>query len=94
MSNDSHQTTDCKERLKLTVRFVGIDSWERAVFQDEKGRWFKTVDELAPDRTTKVKDWPEEVWTAFLKDLHTTDEFDGEPCYRLDSRRIEVCLRG
>lgn len=62
--------------MSNTVRYVGEDGWNRAVFQDDNGRFYKTI-ELNP-REGFPHASPEEQGRIF-NSLHTTDGFEGEP---------------
>lgn len=60
---DNQKRKNMKE-LKLT--FIGIDDWNRPVFQDEKGRYFGDIENLFKYGTCK-----EEVYDFYKdKDLH------------------------
>lgn len=64
---------------KINLHFVGVDGWDRAVFQSESGNYYKTI-ELMPDCG-----WYElslEDKRDMLRTIHDScplDEFDGEP---------------
>lgn len=52
--------------MKLTITFIGWDSWSRPVYKDENGKLYVDVDpreHRQPDICTKYN-----------------NEFDGEPC--------------
>lgn len=75
----------------LHVEFVGVDWWERAVFRTAGGRWLKT-EILIPDFPNRhPKDWSEDVRSAMLRGLYTTDEFDGELGFPLPEDVEVVC---
>ncbi len=61
---------------KITIRFLGIDGWDRCVFKGDNGEFYKTV-ELDPDEG--FPNIPREEQIALLRTLHTTDGPDGEP---------------
>ena len=62
---------------KNTIKFIGMDEWDRAVFQSVEGQNFYKSVELMPhpyfiNLSTEEKE-------ILLNSLHTTDEPDGEP---------------
>jgi hypothetical protein len=61
---------------KITIHFAGIDGWCRCVFKGDDGQFYKTV-ELDPNEGFESLPCKEQM--EFLRSLHTTDEFDGEP---------------
>ena len=61
---------------KIKLSFAGIDGWDRVVFKGDNGRFYKTT-ELVPDEGFTSLAESEQL--DFLRSLHSTDCFDGEP---------------
>ena len=74
----------------IKLSFVGIDYWDRLVFKGDNNRFYKTV-ELEPREGFLSLTKEEQL--DFLRDLHTTDSFDGEPgfpCWKEGAFSVEV----
>ena len=61
---------------QIKIEFIGIDGWDRVVFQGGNGRFYKTI-ELEPDGGYENLSREEQV--DMLRTLHTTADPDGEP---------------
>ena len=62
---------------KITVKFIGMDAWDRAVFMSVAGQSFYKSEELMPH--PDFINLSAEEKEMLLHSLHTTDEPDGEP---------------
>ena len=62
---------------KIAIKFIGMDEWDRAVFQSVEGHHFYKSVELMPN--PDFSSLSEEDREMLLSSLHTTDEPDGEP---------------
>ena len=51
--------------VKITLNYIGMDSWDRPVYEDESGVLWKDISPL--------KKWPPELCTSI------GNKFDGEP---------------
>ena len=74
-------------RAKI-LKFYGIDYFDRVVFIDEDGRFYKSVN-LA---TGPVDSWNSEKWESYLVNLHDTDDFEGEPGFPVDRRNFQFTI--
>lgn len=66
--------------METVIRYVGADYWDRLIFQDNLGKFYKTMDILTPDEGFCNLS-PEEQ-EGILRDLHTCEPYDdpeGEP---------------
>lgn len=73
---------------KTSIRFAGIDGWDRAVFVTLEGCiYYKSV-ELMPH--SNFKELSPEDKEILLCSLHTTDEFDGEPGWPVPRELFEL----
>ena len=73
--------------IKLSI--VGIDGWDRVVFKGDNGRFYKTI-ELVPDEGFMSLTESEQL--NFLRSLHSTDDFYGEPdfpCWKENGFSLE-----
>lgn len=61
---------------KITLKFAGVDYWDRVVFKGDNGRFYKTTALAPDDGFTSLSD---DEKLMLLKSLHDTDEFEGEP---------------
>lgn len=62
----------------MEFTFLGMDSWDRPVYQDEMGQLWKDVDPRI----------------QYAPSLNTADEFDGEPGYPMnDDVEVEFVPR-
>lgn len=75
------------ERTKL--RFYGVDGWDRPIFVDYFGDYYKSVVLILQ---SDPKTWDMETWNTYLDALHTTDGPDGEPGYRIDKNSFEFIV--
>jgi len=62
---------------KNTIKFIGMDEWDRAVFKSVEGQNFYKSVELMPH--PYFINLSAEEKEMLLCSLHTTDEPDGEP---------------
>lgn len=60
----------------IKIRFIGVDFFDRLVFEGENGRFYKTV-ALSP--RSGFDSLSQEEKSEFLESLHTTDEPEGDP---------------
>lgn len=76
------------EGNRITIRYAGIDGWNRAVFVTIEGRHFyKSVELMShPD----FQNLPPEDKDILLRTLHSTDEFEGEPGWPVPREHFEL----
>lgn len=74
---------------RISLYYVGVDSWDRVVFQSENGRFYKTADELSPD--CGFLDASCEVQKRIFSDLYTCEPFN-DPEGNPDGRSIWISL--
>lgn len=76
---------------KITLKFVGEDSWSRAVLIDENKNYYKTADPLRP--------FPEEYWStpegkadilSNLYDCCPKKDVEGEPGWPIDPKHFVI----
>lgn len=72
---------------KIIVSYAGEDSWNRIVFMGDNGRYYKTT-ELNP--ACGFPNLPQEEQHKLFRDLHTTDDFDGEPGFPVNLEHFEL----
>ena len=80
--------------IMIKLSFVGVDGWDRLVFKGDNGRFYKTtVLEPRGDFLSLTR----EEQLDLLRDLNTTDCFDGEPgfpCWKEGGFSIELKKSG
>lgn len=76
------------EGNRITIRYAGIDGWDRAVFVTLDGRRFYKSVELMP--YPDFQNMQPEDKEVLLRTLHSTDEFEGEPGWPVTRERFEL----
>jgi hypothetical protein len=73
---------------RISIKFAGMDGWDRAVFILREGRqYYKSVELMPHPNFIRLSKADQE---KLLNSLHSTDEFDGEPGWPVPRERFEL----